>query len=498
MRSKESKLKRAQKIATDKETYMGYLERLDSYKEDMLRTLGETVSKPSVKADPVRTADGKVWPFGQGVQEALECMLQIGEAEGFSTCNDDNYAGHIEWKANEGSDGYFGIVGHLDVVPVGTGWSTDPFTMVDKGDGFVYGRGTSDDKGPVVACLYAMKALREEGYEPKMDIRLVLGLDEETGHISAEHYVESFGHPAMGFTPDADFPLVNGEMGILVFELARKFTSKPGKDDTRLTKLEGGVAHNAVPAYAKAVITGSKEHYEVIIDRARLFTEETGYRLKAKKQGTSLVIEAFGTAAHGAHPELGLNAVSILMDFLGRISFTSEETNDFIAFYNDNIGFDLHGERMGCFFEDEASGPLIFNVGVANINEDIATVSVNIRYPVSCTDAQVMGGIESVLEGTPVGIVTRMVQEPIYRDLDDPMVKDMMQAYVDETGDTEAKPMTIGGGTYAKMFNNILAFGAAFPEDENTMHQADEKFSVDSFMKMARVYARAIESLCCE
>ena len=141
---------------------------------------------------------------------------------------------------------------------------------------------------------------------------------------------------------------------------------------------------------------------------------------------------------------------------------------------------------------------MIFNVGVANINEDIASVAVNIRYPVSCTDRQVLGGIESVLEGSPVGIVTRMVQEPLYKDLDDPMVVEYMKAYIDETGDADAQPMTIGGGTYAKMFNNILAFGAAFPEDENTMHQADEKFSIDSFMKMARVYARAIASLCCE
>ena len=477
---------------------MGYLERLDTYRDDMLKTLGEIVSKPSVKADPVKTADGKVYPFGQGVQEALECMLKIGRDEGFEVYNDENYAGHIEWKAENGGKGYFGIVGHLDVVPVGTGWTTDPFTMVDKGDGYVYGRGTSDDKGPVVACLYALKALREEGLKPDMDIRIVLGLDEETGHISAEHYVENCGHPVMGFTPDADFPLVNGEMGILVFELARKFTTKPGKDDMRLTKLEGGVAHNAVPAYAKAAITGSKEHYDMIAARARNYSEETGYKLKAKKQGSALVIEAFGTAAHGAHPDLGLNAVSILMDFLGRISFANEEVNEFIAFYNDNIGFDLHGERMGCHFEDEASGPLIFNVGVANINEDIASVAVNIRYPVTNTEEQVLGGIESVLEGTPVGLIHRMVQHPLYRGLDDPMVKGLMRAYTDETGDSEAKPMTIGGGTYAKMFDNILAYGAAFPHDPNTMHQADEKFSIDSFMKMARVYARAIESLCCK
>ena len=477
---------------------MGYLERIDAYKDDMLKALAESVSKPSVKADPVKTKDGELLPFGQGVHEALISMLEKGKELGFDTYNDDNYAGHIEWKSENGGDEYFGIIGHLDVVPVDNGWATDPFVMTDKGDGFLYGRGTSDDKGPVVASLYALKALKDEGLKPKMNIRLVLGLDEETGNISADHYTEHCGHPALGFTPDADFPLVNGEMGILVFELARKFSSRPGKDDLRLTKLEGGTAHNAVPAYAKAVIAGSKNQYDLIADRAKLFCEETGYRLKVKKQGSSLVVEAFGTAAHGAHPDLGLNAVSILMSFLGNIGFSNEDLNEFIAFYNEKIGFNLHGEQIGCFFEDEPSGPLIFNVGVANINEDIASIAVNIRYPVSFTDRQVLEGIESVLEGSPLGIVTRMVQEPLYKDLDDPMVVAYMNAYIDETGYSDAQPMTIGGGTYAKMFNNILAYGAAFPEDENTMHQADEKFSVNSFMKMARVYARAIASLCCE
>ena len=477
---------------------MGYLERIDAYKDDMLKTLAEIVSKPSVNAEQVKTADGEVDPFGKGVQEALECMLEMGGEKGFDVYNDENYAGHIEWKSENGGNEYFGIVGHLDVVPVGTDWTTDPFEMVDKGDGFVYGRGTSDDKGPVVACLYAMKALKDEGLEPKMNIRLVLGLDEETGHISADHYTEHCGQPSLGFTPDADFPLVNGELGIMIFELAQKFKTKPAKDEMRLTKLEGGVAPNAVPAYAKAVVAGSKEHYDLISDRAKLYAEETGYKLKTKKQGTSLVIEAFGQAAHGAHPDLGLNAVSILMDFLGRISFASEELNEFIDFYNDHIGFDLHGERIGCFFEDKPSGPLIFNVGMANINEDLASLSINIRYPIKSTDEQVIEGIETVLEGTRIGLVMRAVQKPIHCHRADPICQTYMKAYRDETGDMETDAMIIGGGTYAKMFNNILAFGAAFPDDENTMHQADEKFSIDSFMKMARIYARAIKAFCFE
>ena len=476
---------------------MGYKERLESYREDMIRTLGESVSRPSVVMPAVKTADGEVYPFGKGVQEALEHMLKTGEEMGFETFNDGNYAGHIEFRSPEGGDGYFGIVCHLDVVPVGTGWTHDPFTMTEK-DGFLYGRGTSDDKGPAVACLYALKAIKDEGIVPHSNIRLVLGLDEETGDVSARHYVENCGNPSLGFTPDANFPLVNGEMGILVFEIAQKFTSKPAKDDLRLTKLEGGLVHNAVPASAKAVVAGSKEQYDLISDRAKLYVEETGYRLRTKKQGTSLVIETEGVAAHGAHPELGLNAVSILMDFLGRIGFANEEVNDFIAFYNDRIGFDLHGERIGCCFEDGPSGPLIFNVGIANINEELASLMVNIRYPVSFTDDQVISAIEGSIESDRIGIVKKMVHVPLYVEPEDPAVIAMMEAYRKETGDTESQPMTIGGGSYAKLFENTLAFGGLFPGEENTMHQADEMISVESLMKMARIYADTIWTLCCK
>lgn len=475
---------------------MGYIERLESYSDEMLKTLGELIAVPSVNGEAVRTKDGVVLPFGKPVHDALMYMLEKGRELGFDVHNDENYAGHLEWRSEEPDEGYFGIIGHIDVMPEGSGWTDDPFTLTDRGDGFVYGRGVSDDKGPVVACLYALKALMDEGLKPHTDIRLVLGLDEETGAVSAEHYTANCGHPSMGFTPDGTFPVVNGEMGIIEYELAQKFSSKPAKDELRLTRLEGGTAPNAVPAYAKAVIAGSREQYGLISERARLYCEETGREVRTKKQGSSLVVEAAGIAAHGARPESGLNAVSVLMEFLGRISFASEELNDFIEFYNDCIGFDHHGERLGCGFSDEASGPLIFNTGMANINEELASLTINIRYPVTVTDEEVLSGIESVIGSRSIGIVTRFLVQPIYRAPEDVMVSTFLNAYREETGDMEALPEVTGGGTYAKLFDNTVAFGAMFPGEEDTMHQADEKLSKDSFMKMARIYAKAVYSLC--
>lgn len=481
------------------EIKMDFLDILNTYEEEMLKTLAESVSMESVGSGPVQTKEGEVLPFGKGVNDALTHMLKKGSELGFDVCNVDNYAGHIEWKSEdpEKEKGYFGIPCHLDVVPVGTGWSGKPFELRDPGDGFVYGRGVSDNKGPLVACLYAMKALKEAGVMPHTDIRLVLGLDEETGRISVDRYIEDMGNPNLGFTPDGVFPIVNGEMGIMIFDLAQKFTHRATKDGIRLTRLEGGTAPNAVPAYAKAVIAADAASYEAINERLAQYADETGYTIKSKKQGSSLVIEAEGKAAHGSKPWLGLNAISILMGLLERISFTNEELNEFIEFCNEHIGFDMHGERIGCDLEDEVSGKLIFNTGVVNINEEFASVTANIRYPISFTEEMVAEGIKNEIEDSRVGMVSVSGYYPIFMELDDPFVVKLLEAYRTETGDSDSKPIIEGGSTYAKLFDNVICFGALFPGEESSMHQTDERMSKESFMKMARIFARAIYSVTC-
>ncbi len=481
---------------------MGYLDRLDTYKDEMIKTLGELVSFPSIASEAVRAADGTEMPAGRAVHEALMYILDCGAKMGFKSVNLDNRAGYIEFSADaESSDSddvkRCDIVAHIDVVPEGTGWTNDPYVLTEK-DGVLYGRGTSDDKGPAIAVLYAMKALKEEGIVPGHTVRLVFGIDEETCSDHISYYTDQCGHPDMGFTPDSKFPLINGEMGIISFSLDQKLKPAASKDELRLTRLEAGTAVNIVPKDARAVIAGDKQFYDSIIARVRQYAEETGYDIKAKKQGSSVAVEAHGKAAHGAWPEKGLNALSILMEFLGRVDFACRELNDFIDFYNEHLGFDLHGERFGCKIKDDPSGPLILNVGKANIDEELAEVLIGIRYPVTFNYEQVMTGIEDVLEGTSIGIVSGFTQDPVYMPLGTDMVNKLLKAYRDETGDFDTDARVSGGGTYAKMVNNILAFGGLFPGEEDTMHQADERISIDSFMKMARIYARAIESLCCK
>lgn len=195
--------------------------KIEENKEDMLRMLQELIAIKSVAEEA-----GGEKPFGEGVQQAFSYVLEKAEEEGFLTKNVDNYGGHVELRGS--GEKVMGIVGHLDVVPEGTGWEVPPYSGEIR-DGKIYGRGTMDDKGPVVASFYAMKAVKECGAPLKDTVRLILGLDEETNWEGMEYYLSKEASPDYGFTPDGDFPAIHGEKGILVFDLVKKLSKSQGK-----------------------------------------------------------------------------------------------------------------------------------------------------------------------------------------------------------------------------------------------------------------------------
>ena len=476
---------------------MGYEELLEQNKEEMIASLGTVLRCKSEQTEPTKTEEGSVYPFGEGVQEAFAAFLDIAEKMGFETYNADNYGGHVDFPGS--GDKVLGILGHLDVVPAGGGWDFDPYGG-SVADGKIYGRGTTDDKGPLISCLYAMKALKEAGFQPKATIRLILGLDEENAWKGMDYYFSKVRKPDYGFTPDADFPVINGEKGILVFELARKFANSKTKG-LKLRSITGGAAANSVADSCRAVIrdqSGAEATYAKVREEAKAFREETGYKLRAKGVGKSLEITAEGVSAHGAKPETGLNAISIMMAFLGRLNFVDEDHNDFIDFYNKYIGFCLDGEKLGINFTDEASGKLVFNVGMAEMNEKAAGLTINVRYPVSMTGEDVYAGMAETLEKYNLGILKLKDQAPVYKDPEDPLIKTLVGIYQKHTGDTESRPMVIGGGTYARAAENIIAYGAQFPGDEDLMHQKNECLSIERLMQMTKIYAEAIYKLALE
>ena len=226
-------------------------ELIEKNKDEMIEALQRVLRCPSEEGEP----KGE-YPFGEDVHKCFIEFLKLAEELGFQTENIDNYGGHVDWIGKGYEDGrppkICGILGHLDVVPAGTGWDVEPYSG-EIMNGYIYGRGTTDDKGPLISVLYAMKALKDAGYEPVDTIRIIVGLDEETGWGGIRKYFEKAARPDYGFTPDADFPVINGEMGIIVFELARKF-EKSNSKGLELRSLTGGNAPNAVPANCRAVL----------------------------------------------------------------------------------------------------------------------------------------------------------------------------------------------------------------------------------------------------
>lgn len=463
---------------------MDYLDRIDGYKEDMIKTLRELIAIRSVVGPP----SGDL-PFGEAVHKAFLYLLNRAKDEGFKTVNIDNYGGHIEFGGQiPGSSEIMAILGHLDVVPEGTNWDYPPFGGEIE-NGRLYGRGAIDDKGPMVAAFYAMKALKDADIETEKRVRLIIGLDEEINWTGMKYYMERAETPAFGFTPDADFPVIHGEMGILVFELVKKI-SKSLKPGASLRSIVGGYAHNMVAGSCRAVITA--DHYDAVKDTLAEFKQRTGYKISCKGRGRSLEINTEGISSHGAHPEEGLSAISIMMAFLGEIQLSNEDMSEFIEFYNSKIGFELSGDSLGCGLSDEASGKLILNVGQVNLDPFAARLTINIRYPITLNDEQVYEAMMPIINQYNLGIIKIDHKAPIYFPKDSEIVITLMDIYRKHSGDYASEPLVIGGGTYARSMKNAVAYGATFPGQPEVAHQKNEYIELDSMMKATKIYAEAI------
>lgn len=482
---------------------MNFTSFIEANKEEMIEVLRDLIRFDTKKSQAFKSKEGEIYPFGKGVQDAFIYTLNKAKEWGFDVENIDNYGGHIDmggYVLDEEGDiervcpYMLGVLGHLDVVPEGEGWSKDPFGA-ELIDGRIYGRGTQDDKGPTVAALFAMKALKDAGFNPTKKVRLILGLDEETGWSGMDYYFKYAKKPDFGFTPDADFPVINGEKGILTFELAKKIEKTKDKG-LELRSIKAGTAPNMVPANARCVVRAEdKDIYAKIKDKAAEFRLAGKGRINIKGVGKSLEIQAIGKASHAARPEEGINAISVLMDFLKGINFVNEDVNDIIDWYARYIGNETDGKSLGCAMQDEPSGALTLNVGQMEMNDESVSFVINVRYPVTKTDDEVYEKIKPVIERYDFGLIKDRHQKPIYMPEDHPLIQTLMKVYQDHTGDTESKPIVIGGGSYARAVENAVAFGGMFPGDEDRMHQKDEYISIENLVKMCEIYADAIYML---
>ncbi len=447
-------------------------EQIKGYQEEMLEQIARLVKYDSVQGEAL---PGK--PFGEGPAAVLAEALAMAEEMGFETVNLDNYCGYAE--IGEGEE-IIGIVGHLDIVPVGDGWHYDPLSLTFDGDK-VYGRGTTDDKGPVVMALYAMKIIRDSGIKLGKRIRLIMGCNEESGAACMEYYTKVAEPVTLGFTPDASFPGIYGEKGIM----GMMATSK----NTKIVSMNGGFVFNAVCHQCTTVIPAG----EVDVDALKSALSDTAlvsFDVTVDDDQSKLTISAEGIAAHASMPELGVNAAGCTMQALAAAGFEDE----FVSFYNDHIGNSCDGAGCGLKLSDNY-GVLTLNNGIVKTEDGKITAALDIRFPVTLTEKDMRKAVAPFMDLPNGSIEIISCFEPLFFPPESPLVNALVGAYVDVTGDTENKPAVIGGGTYAKCIPGIIAFGPERPGVDYHIHNADEFMLISEMLTATEVYVKAIENM---
>ena len=416
--------------------------------EQMIRDLAGVCSFASVAN---QDSDNPAAPYGEEVNKALLYMLHLCDSFGFRTKNCDNKIGYAE--IGEGEE-MVGILVHLDVVPAGDGWIVPAYGATEVGDR-IYGRGVCDDKGPAVASVYAMKDLLDSGMKFNRRIRIIFGQTEENGRwTDMEYYGETEELPTFGFTPDGSFPAIYGEKGIFHGLLHMN------KNESGLESAYAGTAVNVVPESAKASVI---------------------------REGKEVCYEASGVSAHGSTPDLGVNAIANLMKAMAEDGCDAK----FVRMFNDCVGFDVFGGKLGIAYCDEQSGKLTLNTGMLRVTDDDVTLSLDIRHPVTMNPADVEKGIRETV--APYGAELEVVhkQKPVYSDKHGELITSLVSVYREITGDM-SEPFVIGGGTYAKAMDHIAVFGPGLPGRESTEHQRNEYILKEDFLLLRTIYRKAL------
>lgn len=437
---------------------------LDIHKDLLITSVQKLIQIKSVEEE---TIEGM--PFGKGVDNALKFVLDLGKRLGFHTVYGDGYYGYIEM--GEGEE-LVGILAHLDVVPAENPemWIYPPFSGTIANNR-IYGRGALDDKGPLIAVLYAMKAVKDAKISLNKRIRLILGTNEETHWQGMKKYIEEKEEiPAYGFTPDSDFPLIHTEKGLLQIKLSINQGS--------FFTMKGGGALNSVPH--SCTYKGDKTEELIPIANTLNFNFEA-------KEGA---ITLMGKAAHSARGWEGINAIVRTALLLSKENISSP----LIDFIVKEIGEDIYARNLFGNYYDEVSGKLTFNIASIKIDSNTQELFVDIRIPATKEKEEVLTILEKVLDNYGLNMEVLDFLPSLYVPKEHPLIKTLREVYEEET-QQNSTPLSTGGATYARAFKNFVAFGPLFPGQEKLAHKKNEFIDIDHLMKCATIYAKAIARL---
>ena len=428
-------------------------------------------------------------PFGKGPSDVLAEGTALLEEYGFTVNSCDNYA--IDTWLNDKEPG-LDILAHLDVVPGGDGWTvTTPFEPVVDGN-TIYGRGTSDDKGPAMAALLAMRAVRDLGFALNKNVRLILGSDEECGSSDIRYYFSKNANAPMTISPDADFPVIFLEKGRLGSGFSAESPLEEGLP--RVISVDGGIKSNVVPAKADAVVEGFKA--EELVPFLKAAGEKTGAVFSAKYVGDRILIHAEGKSAHGSAPMDGVNAITALLSLLAELPLAeSRRTKQLRAAAALFPHGDFTGKALGVDLEDEVSGKTTLALTLFHLNEKEIGGSFDARTCVSATEENTTAVVNAAFAAHGFTDNGATLKAPHYVPKDSELVKTLVETFAQVSGEVR-EPLAIGGGTYVHNIENGVACGCAVPEVDNHMHGPDEFVFIDRLLMSAEVFALAILKLC--
>ena len=457
-------------------------ELVKSYREDMIQSLEELVSIPSV-INLENAGEGA--PFGMEIRSALDGLLKLAGALGFETRDYDGYAAAVDF-GTEGKE--VGILSHIDVVPPGNGWTKNPF-VPEIVNGKMYGRGTIDDKGPLVASLYAMKAVKESGLPIRNHVRHIIGCDEETGHRCIKYYLTKEKGPDLGFSPDGMFSVIHAEKGILRFQIQTN-RKLPDTKELCVIRIAGGTVVNAVPNIAEVWLGGPGEQLEEVQKEFQVKAAEGS----AKMEGDVLHLTFPGVSAHAMQPWLGENAILSMIRFLKEVPFGDRKTREYFQNLDTLFGDGWEGRNLGVACQDQLSGKLSMNLGILNVEGEKTELKVDVRCPVHIDLDTVWKTICLTCEKYGFRPEYWQKRPPLYVPKDARLVQILLDVYEDVTGKRE-EAITIGGGTYCRDVENFVSFGPVFPGEPELAHEADEFIDLDQMVECARLYAQALYRL---
>lgn len=465
-----------------------YREKIDAYIDAHTREMLDDICELCrINSEKMPGEEGM--PYGPGAAECLEAALDMAEGYGFEVVDYDGYVGCVDMNELPKQ---LDILAHLDVVPAGEGWEvTGPFDPVVK-DGKLYGRGTADDKGPAVAALYAMRAIKELGIPLKKNVRLIMGTDEECGSSDIDHYYRIEKEAPMTFSPDASYPVTNTEKGRLPGHFTAEFEASEALP--RLVSIQAGTKINVVPGKAAATVEGFD--VDTLKAAARTVEEETGIQFQFSDTGAHCVITAVGVGAHASTPQEGNNAITGLLTLLVRLPFAPCAQVEMLKKVLELMPHgDVNGTTLGVDMEDEISGRLTLAFSMLTVDASRLDGQFDSRCSVCATEETVLHVIKGAMAGAGITLLNDSMTPPHHVDGDSVFVKTLLKAYEDYTG-LKGECQATGGGTYVHHLKNGVAFGAAMPGTDNHMHGADEFAVVDELVMSAKIFAQVIVELC--